>query len=210
MDINVLVGDYLASTDYVKIPRQRVGVLIGFEGKTRRTIEDLTQTNLNIDSEDGTVTISPQENMEDPLGVWKTNYIVKAIGRGFSPEMAIELNKDDIYLEVMKLTDYVGKSKKALERYKGRIIGRDGKTRELIIKMAEVSVAVFGKTVSIIGTIENVLIAKEAIEMIINGSRHKSVYGFLEHKHQEKKVKEFRKVVGLENDEKIEFRDDNI
>jgi ribosomal RNA assembly protein len=200
----------LASTDYVKISQQRVGVLIGFEGKTKKMIEDLTQTNLNIDSEDGAVTIFPQEGMEDPLGVWKANHVVKAIGRGFSPEAAIELNKDDVYLEIIKLTDYFGKSKKALERYRGRIIGRDGKTRDLIIKMAEVAIAVYGKTVSIIGTIENVLIAKEAIEMIINGSRHKSVYGFLEHKHQEKKVKEFRRTVGLEKDEEIEFRTDNI
>lgn len=148
--------------------------------------------------------------MEDPLGVWKTNNIVKAIGRGFSPEVAFALNEDDIYLEVIKLTDYLGKSKKALARYKGRIIGRDGKTRDLIIETAEVSLVVFGKTVSIIGSIDNVLIAKEAIEMILNGSRHKSVYGFLEHRHQDKKIKEFKNMVGLEKEEEMEFRTDNI
>lgn len=200
----------LVSTNYLKIPQKRVGVLIGSNGDIKRKIENLTQTILDIDSSEGTITISPKEDMGDPLGVWKTNNIVKAIGRGFSPELAFKLNEDDTYLEVIKLSDYLGKSKKALSRYKGRIIGRDGKTRDIIIKMGEVSLVVYGKTVSIIGNIENVLIAKEAVEMILNGSRHKSVYSFLEHKHQDKKLKEFRNVVGLDKEEKIEFRTDNI
>jgi len=205
-----LIGDYLVSTNYLKIPQKRVGVLIGSNGEIKRKIENLTQTTLDIDSSEGTITISPKEDMEDPLGVWKTNNIIKAIGRGFSPELAFKLNEDDIYLEVIKLSDYLGKSKKALSRYKGRIIGRDGKTRDTIIKMGEVSLVVYGKTVSIIGTIENVLIAKEAVEMILSGSRHKSVYSFLEHKHQDKKLKEFRNVVGLDKEEEIHFRTDNI
>ncbi|MDR1820514.1 MAG: KH domain-containing protein [Methanobrevibacter sp.] len=200
----------MVSTNYLKIPQKRVGVLIGSNGDIKRKIENLTQTILDIDSSEGTITISPKEDMGDPLGVWKTNNIVKAIGRGFSPELAFKLNEDDTYLEVIKLSDYLGKSKKALSRYKGRIIGRDGKTRDIIIKMGEVSLVVYGKTVSIIGNIENVLIAKEAVEMILNGSRHKSVYSFLEHKHQDKKLKEFRNVVGLDKEEKIEFRTDNI
>ncbi|MDR2545370.1 MAG: KH domain-containing protein [Methanobrevibacter sp.] len=200
----------MVSTNYLKIPQKRIGVLIGSNGEIKRKIENLTQTILDIDSSEGTIAISPKEDMEDPLGVWKTNKIIKAIGRGFSPELSFKLNEDDIYLEVIKLSDYLGKSKKALSRYKGRIIGRDGKTRDTIIKMGEVSLVVYGKTVSIIGTIENVLIAKEAVEMILNGSRHKSVYSFLEHKHQDKKLKEFRNVVGLDKEEKIEFRTDNI
>jgi len=197
----------LPNTEYLKIPKDRVGVLIGVSGEVKQEIERITKTHLDIDGEEGTVAISPTEEMEDPLGVWKTNFLVKAIGRGFNPETAIKLNEDDIYLEIIKLTLYVGKSKKALTRQKGRIIGKDGKTRELIINMAEVSMAVYGKTVSFIGELENVMVAKEAVEMILNGSRHKSVYSFLENKRQEMKIKEFKSVVGIDDD-KIEFRDD--
>ena len=74
------------------------------------------------------------------------------------------------------------------------------------MEMAEVDMAVYGKTVSIIGEMDNIMIAKEAIEMILNGSRHKSVYGFLEHKKEELKRKEFNELVGIEED-KIEFKD---
>ncbi|BBL62576.1 MAG: RNA-processing protein [Methanobrevibacter arboriphilus] len=197
----------MPTTEYLKIPQDRIGVLIGTNGETKQKIEKTTHTWLDIDGEEGTVIVSPSEEMEDPLGVWKTNHVVKAIGRGFNPEIALKLNEDDIYLEIIKLTLYVGKSKKALARQKGRIIGKDGRTREIIISMAEVDMAIYGKTVAFIGELENVMVAKEAVEMILNGSQHKSVYGFLESKQSDRKMKEFKSMVGIEDD-KIEFRDD--
>ena len=196
----------MPETDYLKIPQNRVGALIGSNGDVKKTIEKLTGTYLDIDSDDGSVYISPTENMEDPLGVWNANHIVKAIARGFNPEVALKLISDEIYLEIIKLPLYIGKSKKALARHKGRIIGKDGKTREIIMEMAEVDMAVYGKTVSLIGEMDNIMIAKEAVEMILNGSRHKSVYGFLEHKKETLKMKEFKDLVGIDDD-KIEFKD---
>ena len=196
----------MPETDYLKIPQNRVGALIGTNGDVKKNIEKLTGTILDIDSEDGTVYITPREDMEDPLGVWNANHIVKAIGRGFNPEVAVKLVHDDIYLEIIKLPLYIGKSKKALARHKGRIIGKNGKTRELITELAEVDMAVYGKTVSLIGEMDNVMVAKEAIEMILNGSRHKSVYAFLENKKETLKLKEFKDLVGI-HDDKIEFKD---
>ncbi|MBR6023411.1 MAG: RNA-processing protein [Methanobrevibacter sp.] len=196
----------MPETDYLKIPQNRVGALIGKNGEVKKSIEKLTGTILDIDSDDGTVYITPREDMEDPLGVWNANHIVKAIARGFNPEVAMKLIHDDIYLEIMKLPLYVGKSKKALARYKGRIIGANGKTRELITELADVDMAVYGKTVSLIGEMENILVAKEAIEMILNGSRHKSVYSFLENKKETLKLREFKDLVGI-HDDKIEFKD---
>ncbi len=197
----------MPETDYLRVPQNRIGALIGKKGDVKRSIEKATETYLDINSEEGIVYISPKENMENPLGVWNANHIVKAITRGFNPEVALKLVDDDVYLDIIKLTLFVGKSKKALTRYKSRIIGKDGKTREIIMDMAEVDMAIYGKTVSLIGGLKNIQIAKEAVEMILNGSRHKSVYGFLEHKQQELKLKEFESVVGIETEEPIEFKD---
>ena len=196
----------MPETDYLKIPQNSVGALIGKNGEVKKSVEKLTGTVLDIDSDEGTVYITPREDMEDPLGVWNANHIVKAIARGFNPDVAMKLIHDDIYLEVMKLPLYIGKSKKALARYKGRIIGTNGKTRELITELADVDMAVYGKTVSLIGEMENILVAKEAIEMILNGSRHKSVYSFLENKKETLKLREFKDLVGIHDDE-IEFKD---
>ncbi|MGL6298199.1 MAG: KH domain-containing protein [Methanobacteriaceae archaeon] len=191
----------MANTEYIRIPSERVGILIGTKGEVKNEIEKLTQTSLDIDGEAGTVMVNPTEEMEDPLAVWKTKAIVKAIGRGFNPESALKLREDDIYLEIISLTEYVGKSKKALARQKGRIIGKEGRTRQIIIEMAAVSLSVYGKTVGIIGELENVMVAKEAVEMILNGSRHKSVYGFLESRQQDRKLKEFKEIIGASEDD---------
>ncbi|WP_409200553.1 KH domain-containing protein [Methanobrevibacter sp. DSM 116169] len=197
----------MPETDYIKIPQDRIGVLIGTNGKVKKAIEKATETHLEIESNEGIVTIDPKENMEDPLGGWNANHIIKAIARGFNPDVALKLADDDFYLEVIKLPLYIGKSKKALARHKGRIIGKNGKTREAIVEMAEVNMAIYGKTVSFIGELENIKIAKEALELILNGSRHKTVYSFLEQKQRDLKLKEFKSVVGIETDE-IELRDD--
>ena len=182
----------MPNIEYLKIPRERVAVLIGTQGKTKEDIEKITQTKLNVDSESGSVSISPTEDSEDPLAVWKARYMIKAIGRGFNPEIALKLKDDDVMLEIINLPDYVGKSKKAVLRQKGRIIGKDGKTRDIITEMTGTYVSVYGKTVSLIGEIEHLQIAKEAVEMILKGSRHKTVYSFLERKKQEIKLREIR------------------
>jgi ribosomal RNA assembly protein len=189
----------MPTAEYLKIPRERVGVVIGKQGITKEKIESTTKTSIEIDSESGSISISPREDTEDPLAVWKSRYIVKAIGRGFNPEIALKLIDDEIMLEIINLPDYVGRSKKAVLRQKGRIIGRDGRTRDIITDMTGVDVSVYGKTVALIGNMEHVHLAKEAVEMILEGARHKSVYAFLEKKSREMKIKEFHRFAKDEN-----------
>jgi len=66
---------------------------------------------------------------------------------------------------------------------KSRLIGTNGRTRKAIEEYSGCSVSIYGKTVSIIGQFNQINIAKEAINMIIRGSKHSKVYGFL---HQTK------------------------
>ena len=124
----------MPETDYLRIPQNRIGALIGKNGDVKKSIEKATETYLDINSEEGIVYISPKEDMEDPLGVWNANHIVKAVARVFNPEVALKLVDDDIYLDIIKLTLYVGKSKKALARYKGRIIRKEEKNKRNINK----------------------------------------------------------------------------
>jgi len=182
----------LPNTEYLKIPKERVGVLIGPQGKTKEIIEKTTETCIDVDSEAGSIAISPQDDAKDPLAVWKARFMVKAIGRGFNPDIALKLTDDDVMLEIINLPDYVGKSKKAILRQKGRIIGKDGKTRDIITEMTGTYVSIYGKTVSLIGEMEHLQIAKEAVEMILDGARHKTVYSFLERKKQEMKLREIK------------------
>ncbi|MBE6493139.1 MAG: RNA-processing protein [Methanosphaera stadtmanae] len=196
------------NVEYLKIPKDRVGVAIGKNGKIKHQLEIITRTELKIDSETGNISISSTDETEDPLAIWKARYMLKAIGRGFNPDIALTLDNDDLILEIINLQDYVGKSKKALVRQKGRIIGKGGRTRQIIHDMLDIEISIYGKTVSLIGKMENIQMAREAIEMILDGSRQKTVYAYLEQMQDKLKREEFDEMVHGKPDMKKFLRED--
>ena len=177
---------------FARIPRERIGVLIGANGNVKEYIERKLPVKLDINSETGDVIITLKEGAEDPSLLFKAKDVVLAIGRGFSPERAFRLlDEEDCILEIIDLRSILGRSESALKRIKGRIIGRDGKTRAIIEEMSGALVSVYGHTVAIIGDFDQVNVAREAVNMLINGSEHASVYRFLQRKRQEIKRRRF-------------------
>jgi ribosomal RNA assembly protein len=175
---------------FLKIPKERVGVLIGPEGKTKKHVEEKLKVELQIDSEAGDVIITMAENADDPSTLFKAKDLVTAIGRGFSPEHAFRLVRDEeAVLDVIDLRSAFGKSEADIKRVQGRIIGMNGKTRQIIEELTDTNVSVYGHTVSIIGSVEQVQIARDAIEMLVKGSMHGTVYRFLHRKRRELKKK---------------------
>ena len=173
----------------IKIPEARIGVLVGPGGSMKRLIEEKTKTILEIDSETGTVSIA---SSEDPLQGLRVMDLVKAIGRGFSPERALAILDDEMLMvDVLDLSKMVG-TKNDMERIKGRIIGKDGRSREIMERHSGAKVSVYGKTVTILGYPEQIRIARTAIEMLLDGAPHGNVYSFLEKKHQELVKEELR------------------
>lgn len=175
---------------FVRIPKERVGVVIGPDGTTKKNIEEKLSVELEIDSDAGDVHISVTENATDPSTLFRAKDVVTALGRGFSPEHAFRLVRDeDVLMELIDLRGVFGKSEADLKRVKGRIIGMNGKTRRIIEELTDANVAVYGHTVGVIGTLEQVQVAREAIEMLVKGSMHSTVYRFLHRKRRELKKK---------------------
>jgi len=175
---------------FLKVPKERVGVLIGPEGKTKKSIEENLSVELQIESETGGVTLMLSEKAEDPSLLFKAKDVVTAIGRGFSSEHAFRLIRDeDAILDVLDLRTIFGRSESDIRRIKGRIIGMNGKTRKIIEELTDTNMCVYGHTVSIIGDIDQVQAAREAIQMLIDGSLHSTVYRFLHRKRRELKKK---------------------
>lgn len=173
---------------FVKIPRERIGVLIGSNGSVKDYIQKKLPVNLDIDSETGDITITLRDDADDPSLLFRAKDIVLAIGRGFSPERAFKLLEGEDYtLDIIDLREILGKSESEMRRVRGRIIGKEGKSREMIEELSGALVSVYGHTVAIIGDIEQVNVAREAINMLINGSQHSTVYRFLQKKKQELK-----------------------
>ncbi len=164
---------------FARIPDDRVGVLIGPGGSTRRLIEEKTKAHLEIDAEEGMVGVSNAET-DDPLGAIQAREIVLAIGRGFSPQRAMRLLQDETYLAVIDIKHVTGKqSKSAMWRIRSRLIGTAGRARSRLEELSGCSVSVYGSTVALIGKEPQLERATQAIEMLLKGSEHSTVFHLL-------------------------------
>jgi len=177
-------------TNFVKVPKERVAILIGPNGAVRTRIEEKLDVKLKIDSETGDVQITLTPEAQDPTALFRAKDVVTAIGRGFSPENALKLvDNEEAILEIIDLHESIGKSEADLKRLKGRVIGKEGRTRNLIEELTETNVSIYGHTISIIGGTEQTEIAKQAIRMLLRGSLHSTVYRFLHKKRRDLKKK---------------------
>jgi ribosomal RNA assembly protein len=150
--------------DKIRIPKKRIHVL--FEKK--REIEEATNIKIEVADE-----ITIEGNC---IEVMNAKNIIKAIGRGFATDIAMELIDEKKNLCIISLPH----DRKKLKRVKSRIIGTEGRSKKNIEKLTSTHISVYGRTVSIIGDYENVDIARGAIEKLIGGSPHSNVYMFIE------------------------------
>lgn len=155
--------------DFVAIPQIRLKAL----KKAESRLEDLTNLKIGFNDE---VSIEG----DDSLDIFRMKEVVKAFGRGFDLDTAINLLDDEWRLEFIDIKEFFGKSRNRMITLKARVIGKRGKTKRLIENLAEVKLSIYGKTVGIIGRWDMVGIAKEAVEMLLSGSMHSTVYRFLE------------------------------
>ena len=161
------------------IPLERVAVVIGRDGATKSKIEHAFNSRLLIQSETGVVEIVPRDDSKDPTTILRARDVVFAIGRGFSPERALRLVDDDIVFDIIDLREIFGRNEHDISRLKGRVIGSEGKIRRLIEEMTGAQISVYGHTISMLGEYETVTAAREAIELLLKGKQHSTVYKLL-------------------------------
>ncbi|MEM0083497.1 MAG: KH domain-containing protein [Candidatus Nezhaarchaeales archaeon] len=165
--------------DFVQIPVERVGALIGRGGSVKKEIEETYGVKLEVDSSTGRACIELLEN-SNPANLLVVKNIIQAIGYGMNPEKALKIfSEEDAALHVIDLKYLLGPSRDNLVRVKGRLIGEKGKARKLIEELTNTVISISGHTVAIAGKLENVEVARRAIEMLISGSPHGVVWRYL-------------------------------
>jgi len=146
--------------DYVKIPTRRLKVL----RKHLKEIENITSCKIKIGKE-------IEIECEDPFMLLRLKEVIKAIGRGFDVNTALNLLDEDYTMEIVNIKEFSGKSKSRMRELKGRVIGRHGDIKKTIENKLDVKLSIYGKTVAIIGKWEDVELARKTVESILAGSK---------------------------------------
>ena len=152
--------------EIIRIPEERIPVLLGKKGRVKGKIEKGTGTTIEV-SEDVKLT------GDDPLGFIRAKEIIKAIGRGFEPKVALKLLGEDCEFRMIGLE---GETLKNRLRLFGRVIGQAGRTRKFIEKETGASLCIYGKTISLIGMPDEVSPAEGAVRELLLGKTHGYAY----------------------------------
>lgn len=158
--------------DYCKIPEERLKILRN-DRKLLQKLEKFANCKIKINEE-------VEIETDNPIDILRIKQVIQAFGRGFDFETALGLLDEEYLFDTISVKDYSGKSRERQLTLKGRVIGTGGKTKTLIEKYTETKIAIYGKTISIIGRWDRVGLAKKAIDMLLSGSLHSTVYRFLE------------------------------
>ncbi|HYY49614.1 MAG TPA: KH domain-containing protein [Nitrososphaeraceae archaeon] len=178
----------------VRVPRDRIGVIIGKNGKVKGEIQDKCNVLIEIDSKTGDAIISSKsEPMSTRMEPFKAVEVITAISKGFSPRRAYRLidGEEDTF-QLIDLRDYAGKSSNSMERIKGRIIGEEGKSRRTIEDLTGAYISIYGHSVGLIGKSDQIKIASDAVTMLSKGKSHKTVYTMLQEARRKAKMDRMR------------------
>lgn len=162
--------------DSITITKQSAKELLG-QKKFVSTLDDL---GVKITLKENVVTIKSESAMSALL----VKNAIRAFNRGFDAKTSLLLLDDNYDLAVINIGDYTGSQKRQTE-LKGRIIGSRGIIKKRLSKTTSCYIKILGKTVSIIGNYQNLQLAIEAIEMLLNGAKHDSVFAMIDRKKLE-------------------------
>lgn len=156
--------------EVIRIPEERVDEFL----KVKAEVEDKIPVSFEVRVNE--ISVSGES-----LELLKARSIVLAVGRGFTGREALFLLSDDYCLDVVDVDDFA-RTKNSMVRLKGRVIGESGRSKRFIEKHTGCLISVYGKTVSLIGKPEDLVKARKAVVMLLEGAKHGTVYRFLERK----------------------------
>jgi ribosomal RNA assembly protein len=107
--------------------------------------------------------------------------VIDALELGFPFSVALLIKEEDLEFETLNIKDFT--KAHDLKRIRARIIGKKGKTLKTLTILTKCYLELKDNWIGIIGELEYMKNAQDAIIAIIQGSKQSNVYAYLE-KHQ--------------------------
>ncbi len=153
-------------------------------------LQEISGVKISYDEKKKIFEIDPTN--ENPYNALKVASVIRALGLGFSVNDALKLMSDEYQLEVIDLKATLGGSPETIRRIKGRIIGEGGKAKKILQEYTSAVISIYEHYVAVISTNEQMPIVRKAIDMLIEGREHSTVYKFLD-KAEADLVRQFSK-----------------
>jgi ribosomal RNA assembly protein len=155
--------------EHILIPEKRAELLKGM----RKNVEEALKCRIEI--EEGNEIIIKGEAYDE----YNAKNVIQAFGRGFEIGKAYKLLDDKYFFKFTNLKDFL-RNEEQIRRIKARIIGVEGKTKLYIEEISGADLSIYGNTVGMIGTTEELGIASAALQVLLEGGTHKKAYNIME------------------------------
>jgi RNA-binding protein PNO1 len=126
------------------------------------------------------VELKTTERTEDESALQKSADFVQAFLLGFDVQDAVALLRlDDLYLECFEVKDVKTLRGEHMSRGIGRLAGKNGKTKFTIENATRTRIVIADQHIRILGSFQNIKVARDAICSLILGSPPGKVYSRL-------------------------------
>ncbi|KAJ1957102.1 pre-rRNA-processing protein pno1 [Dispira parvispora] len=164
----------------ILIPQHRMAPLKTNWLKIYNPIVEHLKLDIRVNPRQRSLELRTNKLTEDSGAIQKATDFIRAFTLGFDVDDAIALLRlDDLYIDSFEIKDVKSLQGDHLSRAIGRIAGKGGKTKFTIENATKTRIALADTKIHIMGSFQNIKVARDAVVSLILGSPPGKVYSTL-------------------------------